>query len=223
MVVTDRQTAAAVVQVAKEMRLGRVNCLIVEEMRRKGETERVPGALRMVDCLRFPREVETIVQFVTEKWYVVEDKESAIAMQRRKAVNCVTVDGVLFLGNGEVRRGGSHSAVHWRSEEEGKVLSAEERREKEERKESVEKALEALREQIETMEKSSELKVETKQRRSPASVDRLIARAQKQIQLQERAIASMRGSTVLDVTDVEYEAAEAVLKAVVRAQRWLKR
>lgn len=222
-VVGDRRTAAALVDLAKERRLGRVNCLIVAELGRKEEVERVPGALRMIDCLCFPRELESVVRLVTDKWYVVEDKENAIALQRkRRAVNCVTVDGVLFLGNGEVRRGACPSAIRWRSEEEGRVLSAEERREKEERKERAEKEVEALSEQIEAVEKKEELKAETKAIRSVASVDRLIARAEKQIQLREREMASLRVENAEPVSEAEYEAAEAVLKAVVVIGRGVK-
>lgn len=222
-VVGDRRTAAALVDLAKERRLGRVNCLIVAELGRKEEAERVPGALRMIDCLCFPRELEPVVRLVTDKWYVVEDKESAIALQRkRRAVNCVTVDGVLFFGNGEVRRGACQSVVRWRSEEEGRVLSAEERMKKEERKERVEKEVEALSEQIEAVEKKEELKAETKATRSVASVDRLIARAEKQIQLREREMASLRVENAEPVSEAEYEAAEAVLKAVVVIGRGVK-
>lgn len=222
-VVGDRRTAAVLVDLTREKRLGRVNCLIVAELGRKEEAERVPGALRMIDCLCFPHELESVVRFVTDKWYVVEDKESAIALQRRRrAVNCVTVDGVLFFGNGEVRRGACQSAVRWRSEEEGRVLSAEERREKEERKERVEKEEEALSEQIEAVEKKEELKADTKATRSVASVDRLIARAEKQIQLREREMASMRVENAEPVSEAEYEAAEAVLKAVVGIGREVK-
>ena len=223
-VVGDRRTAAVLVDLTREKRLGRVNCLIVAELGRKEEAERVAGALRMIDCLCFPQELESVVRFVTDKWYVVEDKESAIALQRRRrrAVNCVTVDGVLFFGNGEVRRGACQSAVRWRSEEEGRVLSAEERREKEEQKERVEKEVEALSEQIEAVEKKEELKAETKATRSVASVDRLIARAEKQIQLREREMASMRVENAEPVSEAEYEAAEAVLKAVVGIGRGVK-
>lgn len=222
-VVGDRRTAAVLVDLTREKRLGRVNCLIVAELGRKEEAERVPGALRMIDCLCFPQELESVVRFVTDKWYVVEDKESAIALQRRRrAVNCVTVDGVLFFGNGEVRRGACQSAVRWRSEEEGRVLSAEERREKEEQKERVEKEVEALSEQIEAVEKKEELKADTKATRSVASVDRLIARAEKQIQLREREMASMRVENAEPVSEAEYEAAEAVLKAVVGIGRGVK-
>lgn len=222
-VVGDRRTAAVLVDLTREKRLGRVNCLIVAELGRKEEAERVPGALRMIDCLCFPQELESVVRFVTDKWYVVEDKESAIALQRRKrAVNCVTVDGVLFLGNGEVRRGACQNAVRWRSEEEGRVLSAEERREKEERKERVEKEVEALSEQIEAVEKEEELKADTKATRSVASVDRLIARAEKQIQLREREMASMCVENAEPVSEAEYETAEAVLKTVVGIERGVK-
>lgn len=222
-VVGDRRTAAVLVDLTREKRLGRVNCLIVAELGRKEEVERVPGALRMIDCLCFPRELESVMRFVTDKWYVMEDKESAIALQRRRrAVNCVTVDGVLFFGNGEVRRGACQSAVRWCSEEEGRVLSAEERREKEEQKERVEKEVEALSEQIEAVEKKEELKADTKATRSVASVDRLIARAEKQIQLREREMASMRVENAEPVSEAEYEAAEAVLKAVVGIGRGVK-
>ena len=67
-----------------------------------------------------------------------------------------------------------------------------------------------------------ELKADTKATRSVASVDRLIARAEKQIQLREREMASMRVENAEPVSEAEYEAAEAVLKAVVGIGREVK-
>ena len=67
-----------------------------------------------------------------------------------------------------------------------------------------------------------ELKADTKATRSVASVDRLIARADKQIQLREREMASMRVENAEPVSEAEYETAEAVLKAVVGIERGVK-
>ena len=101
-VVTDRGTAAALIDVARREKGGVITCLILDELTDTVcRLKSIPGSLRMVDCLRFPREYAGLVQQVAGKWYIVENKDQAVSVQERtRGVHCVTVDGILFFGNG---------------------------------------------------------------------------------------------------------------------------
>lgn len=130
-VVTDRGTAAALIDVARREKGGVITCLILDELTDTVcRLKSIPGSLRMVDCLRFPREYAGLVQQVAGKWYIVENKDEAVSVQERtRGVHCVTVDGILFFGNGEVRREACRqgTGMKWRSEKEGRGLTREER------------------------------------------------------------------------------------------------
>lgn len=130
-VVTDRSTAAALIDVARREEGGVITCLILDELTDAVcRLKLIPGSQRMIDCLRFPREYAGLVQQVAGKWYIVENKNQAISVQERtRGAHCVTVDGILFFGNGEVRREAyrQSAGMKWRSEKEERGLTREER------------------------------------------------------------------------------------------------
>lgn len=98
------QVAAALIDSFRRQRRGHVRCLILSELSAKPLI--VPrGKRRLVDCVTCLSAYRAVVEKLLGSWILVDSFQEAAAFQRDSDSrwNCVTLDGVLFWANGEVR------------------------------------------------------------------------------------------------------------------------
>ena len=101
---TVTQVAAELVNAFRRRRNGRIRCIILSELSAKPLV--VPrGQKRLVDCVTCKPAYLAVAEKLLGSWLLVDSFREAAAFQRGSDSrwNCVTLDGVLFWTNGEVR------------------------------------------------------------------------------------------------------------------------
>lgn len=105
-VVENRETAMTVIDQFRKKQSGVVTCMILSELTNSTqEIPSLPNVRPLIEVIACPKEYESLTQKLFGKWLLAENDDAAIAVERStRNWNCITMDGVMYLANGEVRQ-----------------------------------------------------------------------------------------------------------------------
>ena len=105
-VVENRETAMVVIDQFRKKQSGVVTCMILSELTNSDQDiPKLPNVRPLIEVITCPKEYGSLTKKLFGKWLLAENDDAAIAVERStRNWNCITMDGVMYLANGEVRQ-----------------------------------------------------------------------------------------------------------------------